>query len=156
MARETVSAVMFSIATASGHPVNRSTIVKQKDFPSDDGKGPIKPHECVKILHQVRRKCPEVSSCVCALLNVDKQYNSDPIFHCFPHVWPNISDAMSWKDAGNTRYMAFSEFLSEETEQALPQLASPPTRSNALRQLSNVTQAYSCKNGLLHAVGRCC
>ncbi|GFU76099.1 hypothetical protein TNCV_677781 [Trichonephila clavipes] len=36
MARETVSAVMFSMATASGHLVNRSTIVKQKDFPSDD------------------------------------------------------------------------------------------------------------------------
>ncbi|GFW40600.1 hypothetical protein TNCV_4824361 [Trichonephila clavipes] len=42
---------MFSMATASGHLVNRSTIVV---FP-DDGKGPSNPHEC---LHQLSAKVP--------------------------------------------------------------------------------------------------
>ncbi|GFV07199.1 hypothetical protein TNCV_550491 [Trichonephila clavipes] len=68
-------------------------------------KDPSNPHECVKILHQVRRKCPEVSSFRVSVhfLNVDKQYTLTQSFTVFRMFGQTYLDAMSWKDAANTR-----------------------------------------------------
>ncbi|GFT55386.1 hypothetical protein TNCV_989271 [Trichonephila clavipes] len=54
-------------------------------------------------LKQVRRKCPEVSSCVCALLNVDKQYNSGPNLSLFSACLAKTSGCDESERCCNTR-----------------------------------------------------